>query len=241
MDHGTRISVPSSRRHITAQPRRPGSPAESLEDSNSDNPLCTLEGDSLQNPTLRPNLLVAGGPNGHDQEYERLTSTERSSSTCVVLDDPTEPHASHTSSFPRLITEKEGPSAPSRQSHIHSLRNWKWEVLSILTSLGLLIAILVTLARYNHGTQPEWPYNINVNSLLSVFTTVIIAQLGFILVETSSSGSGLTSHTRCKILSTTTQHREGQLAVSFFWLVLRCTLELISLCVPHSFFSCQPR
>lgn len=83
----------------------------------------------------------------------------------------------------RLMVNDEDPDASPHDLHISTFREWKWEILSIVTSLGLLAGIFVTLASYSNERQPEWPYNININSLVSVLTAVIIAQLGFILAE----------------------------------------------------------
>lgn len=68
-----------------------------------------------------------------------------------------------------------------RAAHHHPyFREWKWEIVSIVVSFGLVVAILVTLAKYNGNEQPVWPYNININSLVSVLTALITAQLGVI-------------------------------------------------------------
>lgn len=67
-------------------------------------------------------------------------------------------------------------------------RDWKWEVLSVLISFALVVGILVTLKEYDGNEQPVWPYNININSLISVFTAVITAQLG-VTISASASPS----------------------------------------------------
>lgn len=67
-------------------------------------------------------------------------------------------------------------------------REWKWEILSVVVSFGLVVGIIVTLAKYDGDEQPVWPYNININSLVSVLTALITAQLGVI-----TSGSKLSN------------------------------------------------
>ena len=122
---------------------------------------------------------------GFNQNDETLlASTERSSSTYVSDNHLSGvEHTGDTPSTSHLKVDQDDLIVSSSRQHIPLLRYWKWEILSIVASLGLLAGIFGTLARYNHGQQPEWPYNININSLISVLTAVIIAQLGFILAE----------------------------------------------------------
>jgi hypothetical protein len=46
-----------------------------------------------------------------------------------------------------------------------------WEVLAMLLSSGLLVAIIVVLARYNHSPQPIWRY-VSLNSMISWLSTI---------------------------------------------------------------------
>lgn len=187
MQQNTTPDVHISRRLTIVHSHGPGGSCNALEDSSPDTRSLPLSQDTdpLQKTTSQERLHL--GRYYNDQEDALLTSTQRSSSTCVinnqntVLDESFDSHACLTPSSSRLPAEQGYVSVPHRQCYIDLLRKWMWEALSIVSSLGLLTAILVTLARCNHGTQPEWPYNININSLISVFTTIIIAQLGFIL------------------------------------------------------------
>lgn len=190
MQGSTRLEVPGFHKPTTVHCGRPSSPEGSSEDDNSDNQSYILPHPSEplhdQTSTTRMYLECPG----YDPSDESLmASAERSSSTYVSthrpgsLDGPVEPHIRGTLSPSRLAVKQEESNGSSRQRPAPLLQYWKWEILSIVTSLGLLAGILVTLGRYNHGKQPEWPYNININSLISVLTAVIIAQLGFILAE----------------------------------------------------------
>lgn len=190
MQHGRKISVPAPMGRATVHDRRPGSPDETPDGSYPDNLSYTVlhNDDSLQRPTPRRSLHVQRC--GHDQSDEHITSTEQSSFTCITGNHSRnrdvfdlEPHAGRKSSSSRSTRDKDNLRVPPRQRHIHFLRNWKWEALSIVSSLGLLGAVIGTLAKYDRGTQPEWPYNININSLISVFTAILVAQLSFIVAE----------------------------------------------------------
>lgn len=95
-----------------------------------------------------------------------------------------------------LVSEQTKGSQDSAEKRVSShkaarhqpyFREWKWEILSVVVSFGLVIGILVTLAKYNGNEQPVWPYNININSLVSVLTALITAQLGVITSGSKSS------------------------------------------------------
>lgn len=189
MQHSRKFTVPNPMGLNTIHYRRSGSPDRTIDGSYPGNLSYTLlrSDGSFQSQT--PRIASDIRRYGHDQEDERFTSTEQSSSMCVTgnhsmtLGHSLESHTGCESSSSHLAGDEDDLSVPARQRQIHLLRNWKWEALSIVISLGLMGAVIATLARYDHGTQPEWPYNININSLISVFTAVMIAQLSFILAE----------------------------------------------------------
>lgn len=242
------VSGPSQARPTIAHPCRNSAFDESLESDNPDNQSSTLlhDTEAVEGPASQTGIHLRRA--GSDRNDDGTTASADHSSTCTPhnlarsLGGSTEPQSDLPSPSPRLKVRRATSSGSSRKCHAPMLRDWKWEILSMLTSLGLLAGILVTLGRYNDGEQPEWPYNININSLISILTAVIIAQLGFILAESmyhslvplssghhnqstihcmfscesnlcpqssaSSSGLGLESHIRCRILSTTTRLRE---------------------------------
>lgn len=103
--------------------------------------------------------------------------------------------------------ERLGDSAKKRvvshkaARHQPYFREWKWEILSVVVSFGLVVGILVTLAKYNGNEQPVWPYNININSLVSVLTALITAQLGVITSGSKSSKFFTVKHSVFKQLN----------------------------------------
>lgn len=181
--------IPSQAKPATVHPCRLSASNESLENSNPDNQSSTLlqVTEVVEGPTSQAGTY--SGRAGSDRIDDGTMASEDPSSPCTPhklassLDGSTEPQSDLSSPSPRLRAKREKSSGSSRKCHAPMLRDWKWEILSMLTSLGLLAGILATLGRYNDGEQPEWPYNININSLISVLTAVTIAQLGFILAE----------------------------------------------------------
>lgn len=54
---------------------------------------------------------------------------------------------------------------------------WTIELLAFVVSFASLIAIAVILRHYDGHSQPDWPHNITLNSVLSWFTTLFKASL----------------------------------------------------------------
>lgn len=136
----------------------------------------------------------------YDQvEVNSATTMEDSSSRSVPIDHSEsssvvfEHHSGWAASLYHLKTKQKTSDDCPPQLHNtkfmwdrryeSSIWDWKWEIMSMVSSLGLLGGVCMTLARYHHSQQPEWPFNININSLVAVITTVLIAQLVFILAE----------------------------------------------------------
>ena len=61
--------------------------------------------------------------------------------------------------------------------------SWTLEILSCVTSLGFLIAIIVVLWRYDGRPMPDWPHDITLNALVSVLSTVMKAAMAFVVSE----------------------------------------------------------
>jgi len=54
---------------------------------------------------------------------------------------------------------------------------WLLETLSCLVALIFLAASIMILSMYNNRPLPHWPYSITVNSLVSLFVTILKAAL----------------------------------------------------------------
>lgn len=63
------------------------------------------------------------------------------------------------------------------------LRSWRLEGLGIAISLLLLAAIIVVLFRFDGKEQPDWPYWINLNTIVATLSTILRAQLLLVAAE----------------------------------------------------------
>lgn len=68
-----------------------------------------------------------------------------------------------------------------------SIWKWKWELVSLLGTLNSLIAIVLVLNHYDGKASPAWPYEITLNTLLSVFSTLLKALMMFAVAECAST------------------------------------------------------
>jgi hypothetical protein len=57
-----------------------------------------------------------------------------------------------------------------------------WETLAMVLSTGLLLAIVLVLANYNHQPQPNWKY-VSLNSVISWLSTIAKACVLFTISE----------------------------------------------------------
>ena len=64
-----------------------------------------------------------------------------------------------------------------------SLRIWWREMIACVIMFVMLFAILATLFPYQGRPLPKWPYNLSVNTLVSLLVTVMKTAILFILAE----------------------------------------------------------
>lgn len=192
MPNSTMFRNSSHNRPATTYSTRLHSPDGSSGEAIPNNRSCTPHHntESLQCSTTHEGIHLGHAASivnyqGSVVSREGPSSTDAPQTGPGCLDISVLPRNGHLSSSSRLMVNDEDLDASPRDRHISTFRKWKWEILSIMISLGLLAGIFVTLASYSNERQPEWPYNININSLVSVLIAVIIAQLGFILAEST--------------------------------------------------------
>ncbi|KAI1373259.1 hypothetical protein F4677DRAFT_225800 [Hypoxylon crocopeplum] len=65
--------------------------------------------------------------------------------------------------------------ADARRHHV--FRFWPWEIGSVLVSFGLIAATYSILSRYNGQRVPEWPFSINLNTLVALISTIMRAAM----------------------------------------------------------------
>lgn len=61
--------------------------------------------------------------------------------------------------------------------------NWRWEILGFLGTILAIVAIIIVLVHYNRKPSPSWPYQITLNTLVSVFSTLLKAMMMFAVAE----------------------------------------------------------
>jgi len=79
---------------------------------------------------------------------------------------------------------KHGYSA--RVTTFQALGLWRLEFLAALLAVGFLAAIFITLGRFNGQDVPNWPVNLNLNSLVAIYATLLRALLLFAIAEVIS-------------------------------------------------------
>lgn len=52
------------------------------------------------------------------------------------------------------------------------IRFWIFEMAAMAAAILVLIATILVLVRYNGKEQPQWPFKINLSTLLSISSTV---------------------------------------------------------------------
>jgi hypothetical protein len=71
---------------------------------------------------------------------------------------------------------------PARR-RAHFLRNWWLEIGACFIFVLALLAIIVTLRPHQDKPLPQWPYNISVNSLISIYVVILKATVLLVTAE----------------------------------------------------------
>jgi hypothetical protein len=143
-------------------------------------------GNSLVHQVPGPNFLlnVFNVPQKSNESLECLLTAKMSQFkneyplTYVRLDDP-----------PVTQTGKARPLSTAEQKAVLQSQSFFWgsswtlEILSCLTSVVFLVAIIVVLYEYDGKPMPDWPYGITLNALVSVLSTAMKASMVFIVCE----------------------------------------------------------
>jgi hypothetical protein len=61
----------------------------------------------------------------------------------------------------------------SRSSILARLTIWWFEVVSLLIGVGALGAIIIMLLKFDGKEQPAWKYSVNLNTLVSILSTLL--------------------------------------------------------------------
>ncbi|KAK8024636.1 hypothetical protein PG993_012702 [Apiospora rasikravindrae] len=70
------------------------------------------------------------------------------------------------------------PSAPTPgRTQYRVFTHFQWEILSILLSIGIIVAMFVLLAEYHGKIATDWQFPINLSTLLALLATIMRAVL----------------------------------------------------------------
>ncbi|KAH0172827.1 hypothetical protein KCU67_g1555, partial [Aureobasidium melanogenum] len=97
------------------------------------------------------------------------TSTILSGSTDVDQSQATD----EVSAKVELLSPSLGRMSPRKNIYTWVWDEWLFEILACTLSLLALVAIVITLAVHDGRPLPEWPFNISVNALVSVFGVIL--------------------------------------------------------------------
>ncbi|KAK7408053.1 hypothetical protein QQX98_009768 [Neonectria punicea] len=65
----------------------------------------------------------------------------------------------------------------------HVFRFWSFEIPSLILAVGLLVVIVTILAAHHGQKLPDWPYKLNLNTIIALLSTVFRATIVMILAE----------------------------------------------------------
>lgn len=138
--------------------------------------------------TLNNSAEVLPFPDGESHELESLlsevtsTTSAVSQQTAAISHTPEAPAGqANTDSAPDQVGITSGPT-PAKSSF---WRLWAIEMVSMVTSLLLLAAIVAILAAFDGVPQPGWGRRITItlNSLIAILSTLCRAMLMLVVAE----------------------------------------------------------
>lgn len=136
---------------------------------------------------------LSGSPSYHN-EHRMSQSSENPASMSVPLDQPIhegEDGSKHQVSTTLLSVDDQEETAKVSKNCIHYIiGQWRWEIVSFILAVGTLIALVVILIECNGYPQPALPYKVSINTLVSIFSTIIKA----LMLVSVSEGKCMTSY-----------------------------------------------
>lgn len=82
----------------------------------------------------------------------------------------------HRSCSERISREEERPEV-ALGPLAHVWKAWLFEILSLVAGVSSLMAIATILGMYNDQRQPQWPYSINLTTLVALLATILRSML----------------------------------------------------------------
>lgn len=108
------------------------------------------------------------------RQYESVSAISADAETDVGKNSRAAPY--HTSVFevPSPSTPTPTTSPPkTRRRRSSALTFWTWEIISLLLTIGLIVAIVVILSHFEGRPLPDWPFGINLSTLLAMLSTIL--------------------------------------------------------------------
>lgn len=106
----------------------------------------------------------------------------------VETDMPQDHHAmleqSGTDKLGKLSEKTSKPGRRTERWSRFATDRWIWELCAMLMSLSSLVAIVLVLRLHDGRPLPDWPFSITINSLVSIFSTI----MGFTLLVPIAEG-----------------------------------------------------
>ncbi|KAI2776395.1 hypothetical protein F4815DRAFT_484627 [Daldinia loculata] len=75
------------------------------------------------------------------------------------------------------LSEHYLPSEVTNTRQHHVFRFWPWEIGSIFVAIGSIAATYSILSHFDGHEVPEWPFSINLNTLIALISTVMRAAM----------------------------------------------------------------
>lgn len=158
---------------------QPSEPSDDRSDSQQTPPVLKAQNvNETSSPAYQSRMRDVAGPGttfGETEETDRFLSDNYPEST-----------STSTSNGP--TSKKKG------KSHELLLKTWWIEIVSLLIATAALIAIVVTLAKYDGQEQPAWSYAINLNTLIAILATLLRACMVIVAEEGVKLPYGLTTN-----------------------------------------------
>ena len=94
-----------------------------------------------------------------------------------------QPTNDSSSRYPPSTATPEAAISSVGRRHTHFLRSWWLEIGACFIFILALLAIIVTLRPHQGKPLPQWPYDISINSLISIYVVLLKATVLFVAAE----------------------------------------------------------
>lgn len=110
-----------------------------------------------------------------------MNPTPLSARSSLILNKQQEKRATH---FPSVKpTAQKSPRHRITHGNRQLFAHWWLETCSVFATYAALAAIISILGTYNRRPLPDWPDYLSLNSIVSIFTTIVRASLALVLGE----------------------------------------------------------